>query len=711
MMAKKQGKHDHIMYLRDDGVGTTSTDGKHKHGLIYVPDQEPQIDPETQQIIEQGVPAHWEMEDVNDHVHEFADLKLEENKKKKVKDEVEKATRGRKLWHIADDIEKASRVKAFESEDFFEMNMWDDEIKAKLIKEKRACLSLPELKSKIDLLTGYFRRNKTDITYRPLEGGDQWVSEIYSFCIKYDLGGDVAHLEEVFAFEDECITGRGNMRIYIDTFDDLKGVIKLEKFPWQNVRYGPHNKIDASDMEYMLKDKWYSLAKLKQLHPKRAEEIDADFAKWQQDGSPDKLIPGKNYETPDSEAAVSGITTDFIDIAKQEYRLVELQEWEYDSVDILYNPNDDFYMTAKVCKYLKEKDRERIKSIFGFEEQTVKSRKMKVMTFAGDIVLETRYALLDDFDITPCYANKRRNSFWGKVEEGKDMNREVNKRHSQFSDILNKMASYIWFVDSQTFDTPRDKAKFNKDSGKPGFVGNIRNTDRPPVKQEGVRFPSELVNAEQFASQKMNENLNISPALLGQSESNETGFVFMRKQLASLMGNEYLYDNFSTAKKNIARKYLTLLRVVREPEDILRLINSLSTKKDPVIIGGKPIEEHDKKELATRLNLAQNEKYDIVVDESKSSPTKRMSDLSILLEMNSRQPGSVPPVLIIELLDLSQELKDKWLQSMQQQQEASAAESEKTGQVEITKTALANIKDIQEAQGGGQEQPGQPGQV
>ena len=701
--SSKFGTHTHIFYLRADGTGDSSKNAGHTHKVMYVDAVEPQVDEQTGEMISAGSPAKWEMEPSGNknHVHTLENIKVDEQEEEGEDDE-DKVIRCKRLFENAKTLECDSRDDAEESERFYDSSgQWEDDAIAKLDSEGRAHVSINEIKPTVDLLSGFQRRNRNDIIYRPREGGDQFVADTYTELYKYDLVKPQILNEQSLAFEDCMIAGRGLLHLYIDKSDDINGEIKLERFPWKNCYFGPHTKLDLSDCDYLTKVKWVTLSWLKAKFPKKAEKFIAELNAAEENKG--TQYAGDDYLKGKQGTSVELSGSQMINIANKEFKLLEVWEKEYEDVRVFSNPNDDYYIQAEITKYMSDADLESLLSIEGFEEVTVKMTKMKVTTSAGGVFLTERYSAFDDFTIIPIYANKRENRFWGKVEDAKEMQREVNKRHSQLIDFMNKAISTGYFFDKESFPDLKSKMRAQKNMSKPGFMQEINDVSRPPIPSTSPQFPTPLITMEQLSSDKMMRLMNINPALAGQDQGRESGFIFARKQLAALMGNEYLFDNFSLALRKVGRLYLRALRITRTPEDMVRILGSVAQGNVQANVGGIPLrqlEDAHKEELLTRLQTAQNEKYDVVADESKSTPTKRMANLQILLEMQ-QSGGNVPQELIIEFMDIDPEIKAKWQMLLQQQAQAAAQQQGQTAQMEITKTAIANPEGAAAILGGG----------
>lgn len=680
----KDQKHSHVAFLdKATGTGQTSEDKGHSHRISYQQGQPEAIDPATGQgmpAIQGGLifePA------IDGHSHRIAsEIVPKEDKKAGKKTELVNECRA--LFKYAKELENDFRTRGEESEDFYFGKQWADDTKEKLEGEDRAALTFNEIEAKIDLLSGYQRQNRFDIKFFPVEEGDARISDILTIVSKNIDEQCNADYEETKVFEDEMIVGRGMFHTYIDYDDDIRGTIKVERFPWIDSWLGPHEKEDLSDCEHAHKGRWFSKAKAKQLYPDKADELQGWFDLFDTPKNT-KGFATDNYEHPDSTSTGDiGADPDYINLAKKEIRVIETIRKEYDRVSVLANADLDVYFPAKGWK---SEDIAAVKTIPGFASVPRNVTRFRVVTWAGNVLLDDTYNDLDDFPLVPVYAKKRGKRIWGKIDSAKDPQREINKRRSQVTDILNKVATYGYFYDDQTFPDDKESKKFKTNAAKPGFVQKVTDINRKPIKEEGVKFPGELVNMITMDSQLMREILNINMEMQGVGNGTMSGVAIAEKKRSGMTGNEFLFDNLSLAKRRLGRLRIKMIQKVYTPERIIRILENRSQKQE-VTVAGTPWADVDKEEIAHLLQDSDLAKYDVVVGESAYSPTQRLANFAMFMEMAQRGV-QLPPQLLIELSPLPEVDKQKALQQQQAMMQAQQQEQQLKYQTEMDKTMIA----------------------
>jgi len=680
--------HYHIFYLKQDGTGYSSKNAGHNHICKFIPTQQPEVDPQTGQPSGQAIPEHWAIEPVSSsgtstHIHELRNIDLPEKDSKETDSDLEIVQTVRSKYKKAYEHERESIMNGKESKEMKKGNLWDDDIRNKLQKDDRAIIEINEAKAKLDALSGYQRRNRLDPFIRPMENGDDYVSMIYNGCINRVLNNTDYLFQESLAFEDAMDVGRGLIQLEIDQDDDIKGKIKLTRCEWDDVVFGPHNSLDLSDCEFLVKSKWVSLDKLKEIAPDKAEEITTEYLTAMQE-TKSSGYPDDNYQHPDNRSDTTDQLmqdSDFVNINDKKYRMMELQQKTLEPVEIFSNTEDDFFLPVEISKYMKKEDLDSLRALKGFEVIKKRRRKLKITVIAGTTVVSSKFSPLDEFTVFPIYANKEKDFFWGKMHEVKGAIREYIKRHSQIADWGNREAgSNPWVYSSDTFENEKDEKNFLKNAGKAGAIIKVRDMQHQPEWKHNQTSAAELIRAEELLGSKVGQLLNVNDSLIGAAGANESGTVFQARQLAALMGNEYMFDNLSLMKRNLTKMIMKSIRILWEPEDILDMLGLLNQDK---------FDQINVQYLVTKLKEAKDEYYRVVIDESKSSPTRRLANLQIMMELFRSAPGSVSIALIASLMDLPPDLKSQWMQELQQSQQAAAQDQQQSSNSEIEKTKIA----------------------
>jgi hypothetical protein len=681
--------HHHIVYLRDDGTGETSaTPDGHSHIVTLQPPTEPQQPPTP--VVEAGG------EDLHGHELEEYTITVSDPEG----DEKTTLQEAAEVFFGALDFEKMSREEGQEAEQIYTgEGQWNPKKKKELEAKRRAAVTINKVEQKIDNLTGYQKQNRTEIKYLPMEGGDEIVAELLSICTKNILEQCFYPREESKAFEDQALAGRGLLHDYVDYERNIEGDIIVEKWPWDQAAFGEHDKEDLSDCEVVAKWKWFTKTKLEQMYPDKKDKLEPES----------RTISGVQEESEDWDKRMS--TSDMVDVAAKRYRVVELWRKEYERVTILANAEDGYVHNAAGWS---KADIKAATTIAAFSAIPRTAYKMRVTLFCATVLLEDYYEESDDYSITPLYAKLRRNKFWGKIRGVKDLQFLINKTYSQFIDIINKVANYGWFYDANTFTSKTEKNKFLKNASSPGFAQEVDDISRLPVKAEGVKFPSEIINALAGFNADLREIMNINLESLGLEGGAESGVAIRQKIVQQLLGNDYLFDNLSFGKTLLGRKVIRRIQQTYTAERILRIVEDqnrrtavelpargVQAQAPPPLPAGPdgqpgeqppaptqvPLEKYPREELLKLLQEADLSRYDVISSESASSPSVMMGNFLLMSEMAAKGMA-IPPEAILEFAPIPKAQKEKIAQMLAGAAAAAKAAEDKKYDTEIIKTRI-----------------------
>lgn len=642
-----RASHYHIAYLDDNLQGKLSISAaKHTHDVVYRPSE----------IGEEGgsfiiYPAE------DGHTHELVgyDITLPKEEKEEdsqiVTDLLAEFTDAKKR-------EEASRNAGYESEDMYANKHWDAAKKKELEGKDRAAITVNKIEQKLDNLSGYQRQNRMDIKYLPTENGDGIVADILNIVSKNCLDSCHYQREKTKVFDDAVLVGRGLFNIYEDFDRDIYGKIIIERFKWDECFFAVHEKEDLSDSDWIIKTKWYSKAKVKETFPEEFEKLSPEI---------------KVDERVDVQDLYSG----------DNYRLFERWKKVYKRVFILVNPEDGFSYNAAGWK---KEDMNAVKDM-GFKIIPRVVHKMRITKVISSVLISDEYIEeeSEDFPIIPLYAKFRNDKFWGKVEGVKDLNRLINKAYSQFVDIINKVANYGWFYDSETFPNKKALAKWIDNASSPGFNQEVSDTNKLPPKAEGVKFPAELVQAIAMFSNDMREVMNINLEMLGENITGQSGVAVRQKIAQQLLGNDFIFDNLSFAEAKIGKILVKKIQKLYTPEKILRIIKNQSIKED-VEIAGQPLESYNEDDILRLLQTSDLAEYDVIVSESANSPSVMMGNFLLLMELAGKGVD-IPPQAIIEYAPIPN--KEKILRMIAEQMQIQQERDNQKYNTEIQKTLIS----------------------
>jgi hypothetical protein len=685
-----KAQHYHVVYINDEtGTVYCSRSAGHEHEIGQTEGREPVTDPDSGELIDEGEEPGWVVYPSEDgHFHEELLDYPEPASRKKRESESSVVAEVVSLYREAVKLEDACVKRGKEADKYYIGEHWDEREKQRLANECRAALTFNKIGKHVNELSGIQRDERSDIAYTPIEGGDQVTADLLNVVTKVELSRCNFTMEESAVFLDQIIPGRGVIVPRIDYEESLTGKLVIERFPWQNVKFGPHDKVDGSDAEYVFLEKQYSKAKLQQIYPDKADDIQADFTYYH--GEPDKHVEheGDMYKESTQRTPVLVGENRLVDVALKEYLVLECRRKLYSKVPIIVNHVEDFILNADGWK---PKDLEAVKALsedFFVINKTV--TKIRITKIAGNVLLTDENPAklpVDDLLVIPVYGNFRDGKWWGLVEGAKDPQKLINKLLSLSADIVNKMAAYGYFYDDNTFpDETVDKEMFKSEVNSPGFLIKVQDASKPPTKSEGTKFPEELVQLVEYAAGLLEELLGIQVDSAG---ANESAAHLMHRQDMRLRGARHIFDHLSLAKKKIGKLLIPIIKMYRRPADIYRIVaNQHEQQADGVELGGQAFDTFSEEEIMRLFEQADIENYDVEATENPWSPTARIA-ISLLLQELIKAGAQIPPETPLYVADIPDKLRKQVLESLASAQAAQTEVAKETSNMEIGKTLAA----------------------
>lgn len=704
-LASKKIRHTHIVYVRTDADGNPvsgqSTKNKdHFHPLVIETAAAMVLGPDGQPIAnaEQAPPTIY-LGEAEGHTHDLNALEIKEKDRFDIPTkEADKAARIREchlLRKKALSFDGKSRMEARDDERYFENTQWKKDDQAALDNTSRPALTANITHSTMLSLFGYQRNNRTMLKFHPVEMGDQRVSDILETVVKVIFQKNNFYQEESEVFERTAVGGLDFFNVRVDYNDDPQGDIIVEELHRDKVLLGPHLKKDLKDCEYLVKETMYSYEKLSKMFPKHAEKLKGlvnrsdintmgETIRGESGSEIDPVIGGRLYENIYS----SGELDELFDKLNKSLKLCELWEKVYFSAHLMID-TQTFDDPAELNGW-SDDDIESLKTLDGVKIINRVETFIRVTKFVLDLWLDDEYPELaiQDFHVVPFYAEKRANGFAGKVKYNKSLQDAINKYLSVFADILNKVNGRGWIYDEETFLDEVDAGRFIDDQSKPGFVAKVRDITKPPIRIDGVSYPAELERAIQMITQLFDRIMNVNTDFLGIKTSAESGLAQARREKQALIGNEYLFDNFSLAKKKLGKLIIHHIQDVYTPQRMIRILQNMNMRS-PLKLAGVAFDEYDPAELEEVLRNADLTKYDVFIEEAPDSPSTMIANFYVLADLASKGLP-IPAEILIEMAPgIPETKKAKILESITQQRQAEQQAEQAKQQSEVQKAETA----------------------
>lgn len=589
------------------------------------------------------------------------------------------------------------RKKARESFAFVEGKQWTDGDIARMKSECRPAITINKIKPLINILSGYQRNNRYDIDFLPRTSDDAKLCDVRKAMTKYVMDRCSYDMEESTAFINGCICGLGWFEVGYKYDDDLQGegeaFIRSES-PF-NMYIDPEaKKPDYSDGKYIIRARWVDKDELCEIYPEN------------------KLaILGQTNEYDVNEIDDDYNATLFYQRDKKKIRLCEC--WYKIRVkQTTYLMSDGSTIVINEQDEISEEERMLLDSQAINKTDDMIS-KVKVCVFFDNVMLEDIDSPYEhgEFPFVPyiAYHYDETTLPQGIVDTAKDPQRELNKRRSEMLHIINTSSHSGWICERGAMSAQQEHA-FAKNAAKAGALlkvndlGKVRELTPPNP-------PMSILQAIQDASGDMQEVTGINEMMMGTDiSSSSSGRAIELKQKQAITHLIPLFDSLRQAKKEIVyrlwgkRAHKGIIPQFYTEEKVYRIEGENSSYEFMAVNQKQQVPTNDPliPVITQTLNDLSQGEFDIVIADVNASNTVREAQFWALCDAISKLgiPGDMVFDLLIDLSNLpnKEEIKLRWQQRQQAQQQASMAQVQQQLQLVQAQNNRTNksinIKDV-----------------
>jgi hypothetical protein len=589
---------------------------------------------------------------------------------------------------------------------FRDGEQWSTAEKEILNAELRPHLTFNLTKSNIDLIMGMNEDNRIRYRATPVDPTDGFLAEILNDLADFVHENHDFEAEEDGAFESAAICGRGYVGIDFKPDPDRFGDIIMSEvdIPVHEVHFDPAaRRPNLEDASYIAWDRWFTKEDFKirwpKFGPKKVEDLvskarEIGMSEDQSESQDESMILFEfpNDMDDDSDYA-NPLDLTFFDRAKNMLRVVHMEYWDTYKRYFAFNP-----LEGRFVEIPKNPNKE-VKAAF-LEEfgekmvvESITDKRVKWLQFIGQEILYDGVSPLPykGFSIKPTVAyrdvSKRSMNHFGVVRLMKDPQKETNKRWSQALNMLNQQVQPGIYAETDAFVDQRQAEQSMKEAGAITWTQSGAITGKKIQERTVPTFPSAPMQMEQFAQDIMKKITGINPDLLGQDRGRqEPGVVVRLRQQQGFMLLKPLFKNYNEMKKGLFKRQLAIIMNYMPDQQILRILGQNDryqiNKETGIIVDTASInQETGQPSRFANLRNVRELDYNINAEQSPGNMTKRMLELSVMMEMSQQFP--VPPEQIIEKLELAETEKQRWLEYINQQQAAQQQQQEALARIEM----------------------------
>lgn len=602
-----------------------------------------------------------------------------------ISDEYGELSKFRKWFKGAIEAWQKWQDEAKEDYDFVAGKQWRPEEIAEFEKQEKPPLVINRIRPLINILSGWQRSNRFDLSFLPRTGDDIELADLREGITKYIMDKCNYETAESTVFQDCAIGGIGWFYVrYKYDYEIDKGQALIERVDPFSVYCDPEaHELDFSDAKFICRARWADKDELIQLYPDKAEEIENNYS----------VYDPAEKETR-SEVEINPI---WYNSELKKVRVVECWYKKSETQTIFYTADGQTIPAT-------EENQAQISLLMAqnliADYKDVPVTNIYCCTFFDRTLLENIPSPYQhkQFPYVPMIYE-----YYGVgdvpagfVRSLKDPQRELNKRRMQQLHLLNTTAGGGGFVEEGAM-SPEQFEEFEKKNNIPGHFNKVmpggiskileREPKNPPV---GIIQAEQQATADLMAISGINENLlgtDINPG--------SSGRAIELKQRQSITHLSVIFDALRTAKKKIAfllwgstgRK--GIVPQFYTAEEVYRIQGENGQKFVPVnqqVIEQDPLAGT----VVKTLNDLSVGDFDIVVSDIESSTTQRRAKAMLFTDAASKLglPPQVAMPAMLELYDIPK--RDQLIKSYQQMQEQQA---EQVKQEQEMKLRIEEIKN------------------
>ncbi|MDO9463778.1 MAG: hypothetical protein Q7J67_00515 [bacterium] len=528
---------------------------------------------------------------------------------------------------------------------------WKSEDIAVLNAGGRPHLTINMILPTINLLTGYERQNRQEVSAFPRKGGNRLVAQLFTELCKHTEDVSNAIYERSMMFLDGIVGIKGWINIDIDYEDDpYNGELIIERVnPFDIVEDPGCKSYDLNKgAKYIIRSYWADKELIKITYPKAKDDL--EHQKFDDLDKRDIRRPPGGKTSPDLYKARLRETW-WRSYEKAVY-LVHKMSMERKRVD---------KSKISLMKHMLEVDRRQAEeegrmTVFAVAEAVVPVLHCDT-TFGKVIVeeVERPFGEMTKFPLqrfVPYWIN---GICFSPVSNLRSPQDEKNKRRSQSLHLVNTSANSGWF-NKKTGGA--EKSELEEVGSKPGVVIDYDTTK--PDKIVPTPLSHAHITLEQMAGNDIKEISAVNANLLGIGKPEDSGILDRQRQTQGLIGAEVVFDNYKLTQQIYAE---TLI-------DLIRHSNVYSAQEIVAIADDKKIEANID-QMVQAMKSIKVGKYGVAILQSPSNPTIRFANFEILMEVARLYEGMIPPDILLDSSDLprKEEIVERLKQSMEEQKQ------------------------------------------
>ncbi len=526
--------------------------------------------------------------------------------------------------------------------DFYANRQDSKKVKQYLIDHKRPTSVYNEIKPKIDKLVGLADQVRRVPEVVPVGVEDEALAELMNGAFRHFRKKSGTADREIEAFEHGVKSGRSFLYFYIDNSNPFYPRIKTKRIPGRDVHVDPNSveyKMDE-DARFVSISRWFNREDISAYWPKFKDEI-SRMAQWDMT----QYVPR------------------YFDEFKHLYRLVEMYYKVPEKVVWVLNPmtGEPEVLSVAEWKELEKSVKEGTFELPNGKKLTklpdaIPSVKKNVYyaIFSGSVMLEhgkSKYAY-DGYPIVlyGAYKDENENKWFSAIDTMIDPQKALNTMRRQLSHLLQTSPKGILkyevgsILNIDEYDQHSSEPNFKLEIAK-GMYDRVGFTNQPQISP----IYGEL---DAMFRQAMKDDSGIQDVLMGKETSSRAAGITEQLRLESNIAVLFLlFKNFRESRVNGAKILLSMIQQYIKMPQMIRI-------EGPNGMQLAAINSQTNRQVEGFNDLSAG-RFDLEIDEAAENATSRREIANVLSTYAQNNPGSIPPEVILEYMDVPLSVRTK----------------------------------------------------
>ena len=561
-------------------------------------------------------------------------------------DKIESRWSAEKIWETRKEARKLHgdwRDETRIGYQFYAGDQWPSDDAAKLEEQERPMVTFNRVQPFIDAIVGSEINDRKEVRYLPRTVDDAGLNDLLTAAGQWYRDQCDAEDEESDAFKDALICGMGWTESYLCYNEDPDGKLIIERISPLDMEWDYNaTKTGLADANWFIRESWRDEDYVKQKWPD-AELIPTGDALFEEDLGEHDASRSWMYKRDQN----------WYDSKVNKYLILHCQYREQEKYYRAIDPQTGQPVEVPAARFEKVREEWDLRGM-PYVQQSRWRYKYKFILGPQELEAGNNPVNCFTFNAITGKREEETNIWFGMMRSMKDPQEWANKFFSQFMHIINSNAKGGLLAEEGAFKNPR---KAEELWAKPDSILIMENgaISGGKIQERSVnKFPAGVDRMLQFAIAAIPDVSGVNLELLGMVDREQAGVLEAQRKQAALTILAPIFNSLRHYRKTQGRVMLEFIQNYLSDGRLIR------------------IKGEDGMQYVPLLRTDQAIRYDVIVDQSPSSPNLKQEVWTILQNIlpAAMKAGLPIPPALLDFTPLPEALIQKWKQFVKERSSA-----------------------------------------